>query len=102
MKTPKVDIILPVLAFLAILITGLWTILKNGQWWTDLVPEGYMPSKILYYVVWILFVIVYPFAYAIALSPGSSKGYRAMVHILFLLIALFMLSLTVKEIYKYY
>ena len=87
----KIDLILPWVAFAVLAIVGIWMVVANGKWWQTILPADFLPNSTLYYILWIVFLIIYPFLYILSLASAGSKGHRIALHCLFLAIAVFLL-----------
>jgi hypothetical protein len=87
----RIDLVVPWIAFLALAITGIWLIAKNGGWWKTAVPQDIMPNPGLYYIIWILFLIIFPFLWTMSILTCSTPTQRIIVHLLFIIITIFLL-----------
>ena len=85
------DSALPWLCFALLVAVGVWLFVVNGHWWQTVVPEEYMPNATLYYVIWGVFLLAFPFIYMTSLTACRSKAQRAGTHILFVSVTLFLL-----------
>ena len=87
----KLDIVIPLLTFAILAIVGIWMIAANGQWWKSAIPSDFMPNPVLYYIIWSVFLVIYPFLYIMSLATASNSKHRIVIHTLFLLLAVFLL-----------
>ena len=87
----KADVVVPWIAFAAILAVTLWMKYAYGNWWSENISTDYLPSKTLYNVLWLTFIVIYPFAYMFAIASCQSQSSRILMHIIFLGIALFLI-----------
>jgi hypothetical protein len=85
----KADIILPVLVFCVLLGIGLWMKISYGGWWLEDISTDYLPNKTVYNLLWLLFIIIFPFAYLFALASSVSTKHRILIHAIFMGIAFF-------------
>ena len=95
----RVDTILPWTYFAVLAAIGIWLIAKNGQWWNEVVSSNFLPNPTLYYIIWVVFLVIFPFAYQLTLEACKTQGHRISLHLLMTVVFVFLL-LWVIFLYK--
>lgn len=91
MHNLQVDVILPWIYFIVLAAVGIAMIVKNAQWWNEVVSADFLPNPTLYYIIWVIFLMMFPFAYMLTLEACSTKTHRITLHFLMTLVFVFLL-----------
>lgn len=83
--------IAPWLYFVILLVVAVVLIVKNGGWWNEVIGPNYMPNSILYYIIWVAFLVIFPLAYMAIVSSAKNHGQRLVVHAVMFCLFLFLL-----------